>query len=245
MRVATLSEMLEEVVRLGEATGMEAHAHELRGELEGRLATVRAAVSGAGMPRVIALERVDPPRVGGFWIPEMISIAGGDDVAGDPGINPAEVGWGELSSLGADVVVAMPDGNVEDAQALAMEHWERIASIGAERVFAVDSSAAFSEPGPRLVDGVELLAHLLHPESIDPPGNTAFAALKAPVSRASRRARALRLRPGRRSPRPRRPAPSRRARPDDACCRACRARPRRSPARRRRRRAGRPGARRC
>jgi iron complex transport system substrate-binding protein len=185
MRVATLSEMLEEVVLLGEATGMEGHAHELRGELEGRLATVRAAVSGAGSPRVIALERLDPPRVGGFWIPEMISIAGGVDVAGDPGLNPPDVGWGELASLNAEVVIVMPDGSVEDAQAQAMEHWERIASLGAARAFAVDTAAAFSDPGPRLVDGVELLGHLLHPDLIDPPGNTAFAALKAPVSRPS------------------------------------------------------------
>jgi iron complex transport system substrate-binding protein len=183
MRVATLSEMLEEIVRLGEATGMENHAHELRGELEGRLATVRAALSGASSPRVIALERLDPPRVAGFWIPEMISIAGGIDVAGDPGLNPPEVGWGELASLNAAVVIVMPDGSVEDAQAQAMEHWERIASLGAERVFAVDAAAAFSEPSPRLVDGVELLGHLLHPDLIDPPGNTAFLALKAPVTR--------------------------------------------------------------
>src|ERR671911_348352 len=94
MRVATLSEMLEEVVRLGEATGMEDHAHELRGELEGRLAALRAAVAGTGSPRVIALQRLDPSRVGGFWVPEMISIAGGEDVAGDPGLNPAAVRGG-------------------------------------------------------------------------------------------------------------------------------------------------------
>jgi iron complex transport system substrate-binding protein len=183
MRVATLSEMLEEVVRLGEATGMEAHAHELRGELEGRLATVRAALSGAASPRVIALERLDPPRVAGFWIPEMVSIAGGVDVAGDPGLNPAEVGWGELESLNAEVVLVMPEGSVHDAYAQAMEHWERIAALGATRVYAVDTSATFSDPGPRLVDGVELLGHLLHPELIDPPGNTVFLALEAPVSK--------------------------------------------------------------
>jgi iron complex transport system substrate-binding protein len=183
MRVATLSEVLEEVVRLGEATGMEEHAHELRGELEGRLATVRAALSGAASPRVIALERLDPPRVAGFWIPEMISIAGGVDVAGDPGLSPPDVGWGELESLNAAVVVVMPPGPVEDAQAQAMEHWERIAALGAERVFAVDSAAAFAEPGPRLVDGVELLGHLLHPDLIDAPGNTAFLPLKAPITR--------------------------------------------------------------
>src|SRR5215218_5684476 len=148
MRVATLSEMLEEVVRLGEATGMEEHAHELRGELEGRLATIRAAVSGAPSPRVIALERLDPPRVGGFWIPEMISIAGGVDVAGDPGLNPPDVGWGELASLNPEVVIVMLDCPLIDAKAQAMEHWERIGALGAERVVAVDAETAFLQPGP-------------------------------------------------------------------------------------------------
>jgi iron complex transport system substrate-binding protein len=180
MRIATLSEMLEEVVRLGEATGMEDHAHEVRGELEGRLATIRAAVAGAGSPRVIALQRLDLPRVGGFWIPEMLTIAGGDDVAGDPGLNPPEVGWGELASLGADVVVVMPEVSVENARAQAMEHWERIAGLGATRIYAVDGRL-FANPGPRLVDGVELLGHLLHPDLVDPPGNVGFLALRAPL----------------------------------------------------------------
>ena len=182
MRIATLSEMLEEVVRLGEATGMEEHAHETRGELEGRLATVRAEVAGTEAPRVIALQRLDPPRVGGFWIPEMISIAGGEDVAGDPGLELPAVGWGELASLRADVVVAMPEVPLESAQALAMEHWERIAGLGATRLYAV-AGEIFANPGPRLVDGVELLGHVLHPDLVDPPGNIGFAALRAPVPR--------------------------------------------------------------
>jgi iron complex transport system substrate-binding protein len=182
MRIATLSEMLEEVVRLSEATGMEQHGHELRGELEGRLASVRAAVAGSGSPRVIALQRLDPPRVGGFWIPEMISIAGGEDVAGDPGLNPPKVGWGELESLRADVVVVMPKVPLQAARAQAMEHWERIAELGAPRIFGVDGTL-FSDPGPRLVDGVELLGHILHPDLIDAPGNVDFVALRAPVTR--------------------------------------------------------------
>lgn len=182
MRIATLSEMLEEIVRLGEATGMEDHAHEMRGELEGRLATVRAAVAGASAPRVIALQRLDPVRVGGFWIPEMISIAGGEDVAGDPGLNPPAVGWGELASLGADVVVVMPEVEAENAQAQAMEHWELIAALGATRLYAVDGTV-FAEPAPRLVDGVELLGHLLHPDLVDAPGNVGFTALRPPTSR--------------------------------------------------------------
>jgi iron complex transport system substrate-binding protein len=183
MRIATLSEMLEEIVRLGEATGMEEHAHELRGELEGRLATIRAAVAGAGSPRVIALRRLEPPRVGGLWIPEMISIAGGEDVAGDPGLGPPGVGWGELESLRADVVLVILDAHLGDAQAIAMEHWERVAALGAPRMFVLDGGPAFVDPGPRLVDGVELLGHLLHPELIGPPGTLAFAPLEAPARR--------------------------------------------------------------
>jgi iron complex transport system substrate-binding protein len=182
MRVATLSEMLEEIVRLGEATGMEDHAHEMRGELEGRLATVQAAVAGTGAPRVIALQRLDPVRVGGFWVPEMISIAGGEDVAGDPGLNPPSVGWGELASLRADVVLVLPEVAAANAKAQAMEHWEQIAALGATRLFALDGTV-FAEPGPRLVDGVELLGHVLHPDLVDPPGNVGFTALRAPVSR--------------------------------------------------------------
>jgi iron complex transport system substrate-binding protein len=182
MRIATLSEMLEEIVRLGEASGMEEHAHELRGELEGRLATVRAAVAGTGSPRVIALQRLDPPRVGGFWVPEMISIAGGEDVAGDPGLNPPAVGWAELAGLRADVVVVMPEVPVASAQAQAMEHWESIAGLGATRLYAVDGTV-FGNPGPRLVDGVELLGHVLHPDLVDPPGNVGFVALRAPAQR--------------------------------------------------------------
>jgi iron complex transport system substrate-binding protein len=181
MRVATLSEMLEEVVRLGEATGMEDHAHELRGELEGRLAMVRTAVAGATTPRVIAFDQVDPPRVAGFWVPEMISIAGGEDVAGDPGLNPAEVGWGELESLNADVVLLMPAGPLDVARARAMEQWERLAALGAARVYALDDEAAFTLAGPRLVDGVEMLGHLLHPDLIDPPGNMIHAVLRPPT----------------------------------------------------------------
>ena len=181
---STLGEMLEDVIRLGEATGIPSQAHELRGELEGRLATVRAAVSGTTLPRVIALEWLDPPYVGGHWIPEMISIAGGEDVAGPPGLKSPEVSWGELSGLNPDVVVAMPCGwYVDGARTQALEHWFRIEELGAQRVFAVDAASTFSRPGPRLVDGVELLGHLLHPDLVDPPGNIGFAELRASHAR--------------------------------------------------------------
>jgi iron complex transport system substrate-binding protein len=180
----TLGEVLEDVIRLGEATGMQPEAHELRAELEGRLATVRAAIAGSSAPRVIALEWLDPPFVGGHWVPEMISIAGGEDIAGPPGLKSPEVGWGELSGLSPDVVIAMPCGwGVEESRAQALEHWERIAELGPRAVFAVDAAASFSRPGPRLVDGVELLSHILHPDLVAAPGGVAFTEVRAPVRR--------------------------------------------------------------
>jgi iron complex transport system substrate-binding protein len=179
---STLGEVLEDVVRLGEAAAIEVDAHELRGELEGRLATVRAALGGAATPRVVALEWLDPPDVGGHWVPEMISIAGGENVAGPPGLKSPEVSWGELSGLGPDVVIVMPCGwYVEEARRQAHEHWGRIDALGAGRVYAVDAASSFSRPGPRLVDGVELLAHLLHPDLFGAPGGLGFAELRAPA----------------------------------------------------------------
>ncbi len=180
---STLAEVLEDVIRLGEAAGVEEAADELRSELEGRLAKVRAAVSGAGQPRVIALEWLDPPYVGGHWVPEMISIAGGEDVAGPPGLKSPEVWWGALSGLNPDVVIAMPCGwYLDDARAGAIEQWERIEALGAARIFAVDAASSFSRPGPRLIDGVEVLGHLLHPKLVDSPGGIDFAELRAPRS---------------------------------------------------------------
>jgi len=177
---STLGEMLEDVIRLGEATREPELAHELRGDLEGRLATVRAAVAGAAEPRVVALEWLDPPYVGGHWVPEMISIAGGEDVAGPPGLKSPEVDWGALAALKPDVAIAMPCGfYLDEARKQALEQWERLAALGARRVFAVDGASTFSRPGPRLIDGVELLAHLLHPERLDEPGNIGFAELPA------------------------------------------------------------------
>jgi iron complex transport system substrate-binding protein len=177
---STLGEVLEDVLRLGEAAGVAGDAHELRSELEGRLAAVRAAVSGAARPRVIALEWLDPPYVGGHWVPEMVSIAGGEDVAGPPGLKSPEVKWGELAGLDPDVVVSMPCGwYVDAAREQTLQHWERVEALGAARVFAVDAASSFSRPGPRLVDGVELLGHILHPDLVGAPGSIGFAELRA------------------------------------------------------------------
>ncbi|HEX3240026.1 MAG TPA: cobalamin-binding protein [Solirubrobacterales bacterium] len=179
---STLGEVIEDVTRLAEAAGIEAHGRALRSELEARLDAVRDAVAGAGTPRAVTLEWLDPPFVGGHWIPEMVAIAGGEDVAGTAAAKSPEVEWSRLAELAPELVVVMPCGwYLEDSRAQAVEHWERIAALGAARVFAVDAASTYSRPGPRLVEGTELLAHLLHPDRVAAPGSIAFAEVSAPV----------------------------------------------------------------
>lgn len=175
---STLAEVLADVTRLGEAAGIESRAARVCGELEARLEAVRAAVADAARPRVIALEWLDPPFLGGHWVPEMIEVAGGVDVAGRAGAKSPQVEWNQLAGLAPDLVVVMPCGwYLEDSHAQALAHREQIEALGAERVFAVDAASSYSRPGPRLVDGTELLAHLLHPDRVGAPAGIDFAAL--------------------------------------------------------------------
>ncbi len=180
---SSLAEVLEDAVRLGAAAGTEERGVELRRGLEGRLGAVRAAVADLPRPRVLALEWLEPPFLGGHWIPEMIEIAGGEDVAGRAGEKSPQVEWETLRGLDPEVVVSMPCGwYLEESRAQALRHRERLAALGAGRVFAVDAASTFSRPGPRLVDGVELLAHLLHPDRVEPPAGIGFAELTAQIS---------------------------------------------------------------
>ena len=182
---STLGEVLEDVTRLGEAAGIAERAAGVQAELEARLERVRNAVAGAPRPRVIALEWLDPLFLGGHWVPEMIELAGGEDVAGRAGEKSPQVEWEQLQDLDPEVVVSMPCGwYLEDSKAQALEHKERLAALGADRLFAVDAASTFSRPGPRLVDGVELLAHLFHPDCAEPPAGIGFAELSAQSSRS-------------------------------------------------------------
>lgn len=107
---SSLGEVLADLDRLGAAAGIEKRAAALRGGLEERLAAVRAAVRGAPTPRVVALEWLDPPYLGGHWVPEMVALAGGLDVGAAPGSKSPQVTWEHLESLAPDVVIVMPCG---------------------------------------------------------------------------------------------------------------------------------------
>jgi iron complex transport system substrate-binding protein len=181
----TLGEVLEDVSRLGEAAGIAERAAAVRAELEARLEAIRVAVAGASRPRVLALEWLDPPFLGGHWVPEMIALAGGEDIVGQAGEKSPQVEWEQLQGLDPDIVVVMPCGwYLKDSKAQALEHRERLDSLGARQLFAVDAASTFSRPGPRLVDGVELLAHLFHPQQVEAPAGIGFAELPGQSSRS-------------------------------------------------------------
>jgi iron complex transport system substrate-binding protein len=182
---SSLAEVLAGLTRLGEAAGVEAVAATVLAGLEERLAAVRAAVAGVPTPRVVALEWLDPAYVGGHWVPEMIEAAGGIDVAGPRGAKSPEVPWDRLAESRPDVVIVMPCGMYAEAShAGAARYHGRIAALGASRVFAVDAASTYSRPGPRLVDGVELLGHLFHPDRVEAPAGVAFADLSADFAHA-------------------------------------------------------------
>jgi len=146
---------------------------------------VRLAARDAQRPRVAAVEWLDPVFIAGHWTPQLIELAGGEDVLGLSGEPSRTVSWEELAAAAPEVVVAMPCGyNAERAHEEALAFAEPLRALGAERVVAVDASAYFSRPGPRLVDGLELLAHILHPElfAAAPPGAEPIeVALAAPA----------------------------------------------------------------
>jgi iron complex transport system substrate-binding protein len=172
---SNLAEVVADVPRLGEATGVPGRAEALRDDLERRLEAVRQAVAGAERPRVLALEWLDPPFIGGHWVPEMIEIAGGEDVLGAAGVKSRTAEWEEMAAAEPEVVVAMPCGwDAERARAEVDAHGAKVAALGAERVWTVDAAASFSRPGPRLVEGTELLAHLLHPDRVAAPEGVPF-----------------------------------------------------------------------
>jgi iron complex transport system substrate-binding protein len=170
-----LAEVLADVNRLGETTGVSDRARTLRADLERRLDSVREAVAGERRPRVLALEWLDPPFIGGHWVPEMIEIAGGEDVLGVAGEKSRTADWDEIAASRPEVVVAMPCGwDAPKARREVESHLGEIAAMGAAAIWAVDAAASFSRPGPRLVEGTELLAHLLHPDRVDAPVGVPF-----------------------------------------------------------------------
>jgi len=182
---STLGEVLADVPRLAEAAGVAAAGRELVDQAASRIDAVRFAVADAGRPRVAAIEWLDPLFIGGHWVPQMIEIAGGEDVLGLPSEKSHAISWSQLELSRPDVVVSMPCGyGTERAAEETVAERERLTALDA-RVVAVDASSYFSRPGPRLVDGIELLAHVLHPDRVPPPPPRRFVELDLRSTAAS------------------------------------------------------------
>ncbi|MGA8979622.1 MAG: cobalamin-binding protein [Pedococcus sp.] len=166
----TLDEVLASVETLGAASGCTDTAAELVRDLRGRLATVAESVSGAPRPRALVLEWTDPAFAPGHWVPEMVTAAGGTNALGDAGEKSVRVTWDAVRDSAPEVIVCAPcgydlDGSTQLAQA-AIASGELPDGIP---VWAVDANASFARPGPRLVDGVEALAGILHPDRAPAP----------------------------------------------------------------------------
>jgi iron complex transport system substrate-binding protein len=163
----TVGEVLGDARTLAQATDRKDAAVELVRQASARIDRIRLAVRGARRIRVAALEWLDPPFAAGHWTPQLIEYAGGEDVLGFPGEHSEERTWEDVERADPDIVIAMPCGfDLEFSYREAEMHREELARVGAGEVVAVDAAAYFSRPGPRIVDGLELLAHILHPEVV-------------------------------------------------------------------------------
>jgi len=163
----TYGETIGDVRTISQATGTHDAALDLIARTARRADVIRLAVRGAPRPRVAALEWLDPVFAAGHWIPQLIAMAGGEDVLGLAGEPSRVVTWEEVAAGQPEVVVVMPCG-YDAARALveAEEYADPLRGLGADQVVTVNASAYFSRPGPRLIDGLEILAHILHPDRV-------------------------------------------------------------------------------
>ncbi len=161
----TLGEVLADVRTLAKAIDREEAGERLVEDCAARIDAVRRAVRGAPLRRVVALVWLDPVFIAGHWIPQMIEYAGGHDQLGFAGERSETVGWDVVKAAEPEVVVVMPCGyGAERAQEEAYTFGDELEELGAGHVVAVDASGLYSRPSHRLVDGLETLAHILHPD---------------------------------------------------------------------------------
>ena len=167
----SLDGILATINRVGQLTGVPERAAMLIEQLQRRIDWVSSRVEGVSVrPRVFAMEWLDPPFVGGHWVPEMVQLAGGSDGPVRPGVPSSEISWQEIVEYNPERIVLMPCGfnlrrTVEELGRVNLPaQWRQLAAVGEEQVYVVDASAYFNRPGPRIVDGLEILAEILYPQ---------------------------------------------------------------------------------
>jgi iron complex transport system substrate-binding protein len=169
----SLAEVLDCILAVGQKAGVPDRARQLTAGLRARLDRVAATVAGRRRPRVGVIEWIDPPFTAGHWIPDLVSAAGGDPVAARPGQRSVPTSWAQISSAEPEVVLVAPcgyhlPGAVEQARAVSL-------AMPGVPVWAIDADGLVVRPGPRLVDGVEAIASVLHPGAVGAPRPDAVA----------------------------------------------------------------------
>jgi iron complex transport system substrate-binding protein len=180
----TIGEIFECLRELGEATGTEAAAHSVIRNGRARLDKIAAATAAlAEKPRVFCMEWMDPVYCSGHWVPEMVRIAGGSDDLAREGADSVRVSWDDVRTWAPEILIVMPCGFdlektlAESERLSAYEGWRDLPAVRSGRVYAVDANSYFARPGPRVVEGTALLAHLIHPSCFAWNGPPAFQAL--------------------------------------------------------------------
>jgi iron complex transport system substrate-binding protein len=179
----SLPDVLRSFSDVGQVTGSKERAAELVRGLWARLDAVRGAVAGKDRPRVVCLEWLDPLMVAGHWVPDQVDAAGGIDVMGEPGARSRTVSPEEVVAAQPEVILSMPCGYRLEESAGQVEGltgiagWQDLPAVKSGQVYAVDGSWYFNRPGPRVVDGIEMLAHILHPEAWRGPAPQGFRKL--------------------------------------------------------------------
>ena len=178
----TVDDVLDDIIRVGEHAGREGEGRRLVDELRQRMAAVEAQASQLEAVRVFPLEWLEPPFSGGHWVPDLIARAGGTPVLCTPGEHSRPLDWPEVAAAAPEVVVFMPCGYdlaaaTTEAEGLAgVSELRDTPAWQAGRVWVVDATSYFSRPGPRIVDGLELLAWIIHPSAFpEPPAGRAAA----------------------------------------------------------------------
>jgi iron complex transport system substrate-binding protein len=180
----TIGDILDGIVMVGRATGQESRAQELVSGLRQRVERVRVACTGLLSVRTLALEWSDPPFVAGHWIPGMVKLAGGVNLLSGDREPSRRVRWAEIAAASPELIVFMPCGySLEQAKTEAealfdVPDFSSTPAAARGDVFAVDASSYFSRPGPRIVDGLEVLAWAIHPKRFPEPPTGRIARVK-------------------------------------------------------------------
>ena len=166
-----VGDVLEDIRRVGRATGADEAAEAMAAGMQARLdAVAQAAANAQTHPLVLPLEWVDPLMCGGHWVPEMVEMAGGINCFGDKEKGSFKLEWAEVVDSKPDVIILMPCGfdvkrALEDVPLLAkQEGWASLPAVINNRVYVIDAGAYTSRSGPRLEDGLEIMAEMIHPE---------------------------------------------------------------------------------